>query len=223
MAHPISQLLLLFILLAGLIRPVAAQPNPAANSPIRHSFLTLGGKTAIIGEDGQVEWEYRPSSRDGFVLPNGHLLIAWNDKVEEITRERKVLMSYTLSTVNREISTTARLATGNTLVTELGPQPRLLEITTTGAVAREFPLLPETDNVHMQTRMARQLSSGHFLVPHLLAFAVKEYTPQGKVVNTIHTDLPELGGRASESWPFTAIRLANWQHPGIAHPRESGG
>jgi hypothetical protein len=46
-------------------------------------------------------------------------------------------------------------------------------------------------------------------VPHLLAFSVKEYTPTGKIVNTIKTDLPELGGREVENWPFTAIRLQN--------------
>jgi outer membrane protein assembly factor BamB len=46
-------------------------------------------------------------------------------------------------------------------------------------------------------------------VPHLLAFAVKEYQPDGKVVNTIRTDLEELGGREQRNWPFTAIRLEN--------------
>jgi hypothetical protein len=43
----------------------------------------------------------------------------------------------------------------------------------------------------------------------LLAFKVKEYKPDGTVVNEIKTDLAELGGRAAENWPFTAIRLAN--------------
>jgi hypothetical protein len=46
-------------------------------------------------------------------------------------------------------------------------------------------------------------------VPHLLAFAVKEYSPEGKVIHTLKTDLDELGGRAAENWPFTAIRLDN--------------
>jgi hypothetical protein len=36
---------------------------------------------------------------------------------------------------------------------------------------------------------------------------VKEYTQAGEVVQTLHTDLPELGGRKVENWPFTAIRL----------------
>jgi hypothetical protein len=38
---------------------------------------------------------------------------------------------------------------------------------------------------------------------------VKEYTPAGKVVKEIVTDLEELGGRKAENWPFTAIRLEN--------------
>lgn len=61
----------------------------------------------------------------------------------------------------------------------------------------------------MQTRMARQLRNGNFLVPHLLAFAVKEYDRTGKIVGTIKTDLDSLGGRKAECWPFTAIRLDN--------------
>ena len=42
-----------------------------------------------------------------------------------------------------------------------------------------------------------------------MAFAIKEYSPDGKVVKTMKTDLEELGGRAAENWPFTAIRLDN--------------
>lgn len=181
----------------------------AAQEEIKHSFLVLGIKTAIIEEDGKVSWEYRGGSRDGFVLPNGNVLVAWSDKVEEVTREKKVVFTYSRSPENKEIGTTARLANGNTLVTELGAKPRLLEIAPDGKIAREFPLQPETQNAHMQTRMVRQLKNGNFLVPHLLAFAVKEYTQDGTVVKTFKTDLEELGGRKGENWPFTAIRLEN--------------
>ena len=61
----------------------------------------------------------------------------------------------------------------------------------------------------MQTRMARQLRNGNFLVPHLLAFAIKEYSPEGKIIQVFKTDFDELGGRKAENWPFTAIRLDN--------------
>ena len=181
----------------------------AAEPALRHSYLVLGGRTAVIGEDGQPSWEYRGGTRDGFVLPNGNVLLAWSDRVEEVTPAKQVVFAYDRSPENQEIGTTQRLYNGNTLVTELGPKPRLLEVNPKGVVVHEFPLQPETDNAHMQTRMARQLKNGNYLVPHLLAFSVKEYTPDGKVVGVLRTDLSELGGRPAENWPFTAIRLDN--------------
>jgi hypothetical protein len=178
-------------------------------SSIRHSYLVMGAKTAIIGEDGSARWEYRGGTRDGFVLPNGNALLAWSDRVEEVTPAKQVVFSYTRHADNSEIGTAQRLYNGNTLVTELGKRPRLLEVDGRGSVVHETPLKPETENAHMQTRMARQLKNGNYLVPHLLAFAVKEYTPDGQIVNTLRTDLGELGGRPAENWPFTAIRLDN--------------
>jgi len=185
-----------------------AEAAPQTNS-IRHSYLVLGGKTAIIGEEGNVIWEHKCGSRDGFVLPNGNVLLAYTDRVEELTRDKQVVFSYQRSPECKEIGTTQRLYNGNTLITEEGPRPRLLEVSPKGTIVLEFPLQPETDNAHMQTRMARQLKNGNFLVPHLLAFAVKEYSPEGKIVNVLKTDLDELGGRKGENWPFTSIRLDN--------------
>ena len=196
--------------LSLLLVRAAESPVPKA---IRHSYLVLGGKTAIIGEDGKSQWEYSGGSRDGFVLPNGNVLIAFADRVEEVVpageKLNETVFTYKRSAENGEISTAQRLYNGNTLVTELGARPRLLEVNPKGAIVVDLPLQPETDNTHMQTRMARQLRNGNFLVPHLLAFAVKEYSSDGKVVNLIRTDLAELGGRAAENWPFTAIRLDN--------------
>lgn len=193
----------------ALIIAVLFTTCPAYADDIQHSMLVLGAKTAIIGEDGKPVWETAGGSRDGFVLPNGNVLIAFNNRVEEFTRDNTVVFSHKLSAPNREIGTAQRLYNGNTLVTELGPKPRLLEVSPAGVVVHEVPLQPETDNTHMQTRMARQLRSGNFLVPHLLAFAVKEYTPDGRIVHTLRTDLESIGGRPAENWPFTAIRLDN--------------
>lgn len=180
-----------------------------AQDTIKHSYLVLGAKTAIIGEDGTSVWEYAGGSRDGFVLPNGNVLLAYSNRVEEVTTGNQVVFSYKLDPANKEIGTAQRLYNGNTLVTELGPKPRLLEVDSKGAIAAQIGLEPETDNAHMQTRMARQLRNGNYLVPHLLAFAIKEYTPRGQIVRTIKTDLESLGGRPAENWPFTAIRLDN--------------
>lgn len=204
-------------MIAGSLLATFLSPHPtrAAESAgqtdlgIRHSYLVLGGRTAIVGEDGKATWEYRGGSRDGFVLPGGNVLLAYSDRVEEVTPARTVVFSYARSKDNREIGTAQRLYNGNTLVTELGPRPRLIEVTPDGRTTVDVALQPETDNAHMQTRMARQLRNGNYLVPHLLAFAVKEYSPAGKVVGTLRTDLPDLGGRPAENWPFTAIRLDN--------------
>jgi hypothetical protein len=180
-----------------------------ADEPIRHSFFIAGPTfTGILDEDGREAWDSgKPGARDGFVLPGGNLLISWSDEVKEFTPEKKVVFQYTKSAENHEIGTAARLDGGTTLITELGPKPRLLEVSPEGRIVVECPLQPETDNAHMQTRMARKLPGGNYLVPHLLAFKVKEYAPDGKVVNEIATDLDRLGGRAQENWPFTAIRL----------------
>ena len=194
------------LLLIGAVLGTLA-PLRAAEAAIRHSYLVLGGRTAIVAEDGSVSWEYKGGSRDGFVLPGGNVLVAWSDRVEEVTPAKQVVFSYVRSPENAEIGTTQRLYDGTTLVTELGKSPRLLRVDAKGAVVASTALQPETDNAHMQTRMARQLRNGNLLVPHLLAFAVKEYTPEGRVVRTLRTDLPGLGGRAAENWPFTAIRL----------------
>lgn len=180
-----------------------------SESGIRHSFLVTGAMTAIIGEDNKIEWQVKEKSRDGFVLENGNVLISHYKAAREYTRDGKVVFEYKLDPANKELGTSVRLKDGITLIVERGPNPRLVEVNKDGKIITEVPLQPDTDNGHMQTRMARKLPNGNYLVPHLLGFAVKEYTPEGKVVRTIKTDLEELGGRKAENWPFTAIQLKN--------------
>lgn len=190
---------------------IAINSPTFAEEPIRHSFFIAGPSfTGIIDEEGKEVWDSgKPAARDGFVLAGGNVLIAWSDEVKELTRDKKVVFHFAKSPENREIGTVQRLEDGRSLITELGPKPRLMEVDAAGRILLEFPLQPETDNAHMQTRMARKLKGGNYLVPHLLAFKVKEYTAKGEVVQEFPTDMEELGGRKAENWPFTAIRLEN--------------
>ena len=176
---------------------------------IRHGILLCGNTTVLINEQNEVVWEVAKPSRDGYVLANGNILFSASNVATEMNRSGQTVWTYALDPINKELGTAVRLENGHTLVVERGPKPRLLEVTRHGQIAAEIPLQPETDNDHMQTRMARKLPNGHYLVPHLLAFKVKEYDPAGKVVAEIRTDLPELGGREVENWPFTAIRMEN--------------
>jgi hypothetical protein len=179
--------------------------------PVSHAFLIAGPTfTGIIDEHGREEWAApRPGARDGWLLANGHALFTWGDEAIEFDREKQPVWRYRLDAANSEIGSIERLENGNTLMAELGTRPRLIEVSPKGEIVLEIPLQPETDNAHMQTRMARKLKGEQYLVPHLLAFAVKQYDVRGSVVGAIRTDLEELGGRDAKHWPFTAIRLEN--------------
>ncbi len=187
----------------------SAEPKQISEHGIRHSFLACGNMTALFDENSEIVWQINSGSRDGYVLDNGNILISTGKEAREYTRSKDLVWSYKLHSDNKELGTALRLPSGNTMVVERGIKPRLLEISPNGSVKAEIPLQPDTDNAHMQTRMARKLANGNYIAPHLLGFVIKEYKPDGTVVRAIKTDLPELGGREAENWPFTAIRLSN--------------
>ena len=185
----------------------------AEQAPVRHSFLGVGNanKAVIVGEDGKIEWSLAMPASDGWVLPNGNVLLALyrtkgfpNGGVIEVDRKtKKIVFQY--QGQQRETSTVQPLPGDKFLVAELGPQPRAIVIDRSGKVLRSTPLQCQKKNFHMQTRMLRLLPNGNYIAPHLLDFAVKEYNPTtGKVVRTLATD---DRGRAKRDWPFTAIRL----------------
>jgi len=176
----------------------------AAEEVITHSFLQTGAETKIVGAKGETLWSYARGTRDGWVLPDGHLLLTItkdNDYpgggVVEITREGKVLFEYRGS--QSEVNTSQLLPNGNIMLTEAGANPRLLEVNRSGKIQVEVPLSCQTTNHHMESRMARKLANGNYLVPQLLDKVVREYAPDGKIVWEVKTP----------NWPFTAIRLAN--------------
>ncbi len=200
------------IVASGLVA-IAMLGSSASAEPITHSFLGVGkaNQAVIVGEDGNVEWKLEMPASDGWVLPNGNVLLALygtkgfpNGGVVEVERAtKKIVFQY--KGQQKEISTAQPISGGRFLVAELGPEPRALVIDQTGKVVSTMPFQCQKANAHMQTRMLRLLPNGNYLAPHLLDFAVKEYEPDtGKVVRTFPTD---DRGRDKRDWPFTAIRL----------------
>ena len=63
---------------------------------IKHSFFIAGPSfTGIIDEEGREVWDSgKGGARDGFVLPNGNVLIAWSDEVKEFTRDKQVVFRF---------------------------------------------------------------------------------------------------------------------------------
>src|SRR6185503_20772318 len=59
--------------------PIAVQTS---ESGIRHAILATGGETFMLDMDGKTIWTYPGATRDGWVLPNGHVLLAVNRSTE---------------------------------------------------------------------------------------------------------------------------------------------
>ncbi len=205
---------LLFLVLVFL--SVISEPALAdAAAKIRHSFLGVGhaNRAILVDEKGSVQWKFDMPASDGWVLPNGNVLLALYPTKEfpgggvvEVDRASKEIV-FQYQGQQKEISTVQPLADGALLITELGPKPRAVVVNREGEVVKTTPLQCQTENFHMQTRMLRLLPNGNYLAPHLLDFAVKEYNPNtGEVVRAFATD---DRGRARRDWPFTAIRLKN--------------
>ena len=157
----------------------------AADQPAGRSFLMLGGLTQIIDASGKATWKYPAATRDGYILPNGNLLLTLSKTkaypggaVVEVTRDQKVVWEY--KGTQSEVNTAILLENGNVMLTEAGDKPRLLEVARDGSIKVEIPLGCQITNHHMQSRMARKLPNGHYLVPQ--DKTVREYDASGKVV-----------------------------------------
>ena len=157
----------------------------AAEKRAGRSFLLLGGLTQIVDASGKATWKYPAATRDGEVLPNGNLLLTLSKNkaypsgaVVEVTRDLKIVWEY--KGTQTEVNTAVLLPNGNVMLTEAGDKPRLLEVARDGSIKVEIPLGCQITNHHMQSRMARKLPNGHYLVPQ--EKTVREYDAQGKVV-----------------------------------------
>ncbi len=208
-----------FLLLATMTihaNALAQTPAPepkgiADDSGTTHGFIAFGEQTYIISDTGEKTWTYPHSTRDGYVLKNGNIILTLSKSkqypggaVVEIdkTGKESLIWKGTQAEVN-----SAQPTTNDTFViTEAGERPRLLELDREGNIQVEFPLVCQEGNHHLQTRMARKIADGTYLVPHLLDFAVLNYNSNGEVLSKIDTAVPGDEKREIHTWPFKAIR-----------------
>jgi hypothetical protein len=180
-------------------------------------LLVCGGRTEIVEilpdhPQGRVEWSYPAASREGWVLADGNVLLALSKgratpggAAVEIKRGATDEIVWRYDGTQAEVNSIQKTPEGTYVLTEAGPNPRLLELAADGTLQREFPLACQKPNAHMQTRMARKQADGTYLVPHLLDFAIIRYAADGAEVSRIDTHVP--GEPSINSWPFTAIAL----------------
>lgn len=200
----------------------ATPPSAASAAAPSRTVLVCGPRTAIVEIDaetspGRVEWSWPAASREGWVLPGGRILLALSKSAEcpggaaiEIERGNdgaadRVVWRY--DGTQEEVNSIHKTAAGTYVLTEAGPNPRLVEVAADGTVVGGFPLACQKGNAHMQSRMARRQPDGTTLVPHLLDFAIVRYAADGRELGRIDTHVP--GEPQVNSWPFTAIVLAD--------------
>ncbi|MCX6919780.1 MAG: hypothetical protein NTX20_00415 [Verrucomicrobia bacterium] len=178
---------------------LATHALTAADKPTGRSFLMLGGLTQIVDATGNVTWKHPAVTRDGYILPNGNLLLTLSKTkaypggaVVEITRDQKVIWEY--KGTQSEVNTAVLLDNGNVMLTEAGDKPRLLEVARDGSIKVEIALGCQITNHHLQSRMARKLPNGHYLVPQ--EKTVREYDASGKVVWERKSPESELDNRS---------------------------
>jgi hypothetical protein len=174
----------------------------AAAEPPKRTILATGAATFLADELGKASWTYPHASRDGWVLESGNILLALsksktypNGAIVEVTREGKIAFEF--KGTQSEVNTVQALPGGKYMLTEAGDKPRILEVDRDGKITTEVPIQAQTKDHHLQTRMARKLPNGHYLVPQLLDRVVREYDPKGKIEWEAKT--PHMA--------FTAIRL----------------
>lgn len=188
-----------------------------------HRFITADSskrRIAIIDESGKTEWEHKIGPlHDLHVLDNGNVLFqtSWTRIVEVNPKTDEVVWEYD-STGNGnkgkriEVHAFQRLADGVTMIVESGAS-RIIEVDRKGKIEKTIKLQVSQPHPHRDTRLARKLDNGHYLVCHEGDGIVKEYDDSGKVVWEYPVplfDKPRKGGHGPEAHGnqcFSAVRL----------------
>lgn len=180
------------------------------------------GHVAIVNAKGDVEWEVpcKHNAHDIALLDNGNVLVhTGHTSIVEMSPEKKVVWQYEAKpkpgyTGRVEIHAFQRLEGGLTMVAESGNR-RIVEVDREGKIVKEVPLTIDHPDPHRDTRMARKLASGNYLVCHEADGVVREYDGGGKVVWSYALDLagrpasPGHGPEGHGTAVFGALRLAS--------------
>ncbi len=205
--------------------PVPQQaPPPAPQWEVTGRRIALADDSkrllAIVEPDGRISWRQPVGPiHDLHVLDNGHVLFQKDFKrIVEMAPDGRVVWSYDASQANGnagkpvEVHAFQRLADGRTMIAESGPA-RIIEVDAQGRVQHELKLKVNHPHPHRDTRLARKLPGGNYLVCHEGDGAVREYRPTGEVAWEYDVPLfgkPRRGGHGVDAWGnqvYGALRL----------------
>jgi len=176
-------------------------PGARAAAAVSHRFLCCdyqGGKVAMVGADGSVEWEFSAKTpQDCWLLPNKNILFCHANGVKEVSPDRQVVWEYQ-APAQAQCHSCQPLPDGHVLVAECG-MSRLVEAGRDGKAAREIKIASQAKNMGHQFRGSRRTADGHYWVCLMDEQKIVELAPDGTLLQTI----PVAG------FPHAAIKLPN--------------
>lgn len=191
----------------------------------QHRMLCVGNdKIAVVSSNGKAEWElpWKGGTHDLHVLKNGNILAVRDAHVvvEVDATAKKDVWSYDSATSNGnsgkrvEVHAIQPLADDDVMIAESGPA-RIIEVDRKGTLRKTIRLKVDKPDPHRDTRLARKLDDGHYLVCHEGDGVVREYDGDGNVVWEFsvplfgQTPVPGHGPEAFGNQVFSALRLKN--------------
>jgi hypothetical protein len=191
-----------------------------ADQPAHRVLGQDKGHVAILNAKGDVEWEVAcpHNSHDMALLENGNLLLHTGPaRVVEMTPTKQVVWQYEAKPKagydgKVEIHAFQRLPGNLTMVAESGNR-RIVEVDQAGKIVKEIALQVDHPHPHRDTRLARKLANGNYLICHEGDGVVREYDTDGKVVWSYALDLagrprsPGHGPEGHGTEVFGALRL----------------
>jgi PQQ-like domain len=177
---------LLLVVTTGVLLLQGMRPLFAQQSVV----LQGNGRLAVIDRLGFAKWEMAWGPiHDLWVLDSGNLMVQQGaSRVVEIERSsQKVVWEYDSATQNGnagravEVHAFQPLGDGRVMIAESGPG-RLIEVDRQGFIQKEIKLKIDRPHPHTDTRLARKLTDGHYLVVHEGDGFIREYSESGRVV-----------------------------------------
>ncbi len=166
------------------------------NADTSHRLVTQGnGKLAIVDKDGAIEWEMPWGGIHDIHVRSGPggdpktiMVQQGSNRVVEIdVQTKKVVWEYDAATRHRgqagekvEVHAFQPLDNGNIMIAESGPA-RIIEVNRQGELVKQIKLKVDRPHPHTDTRLARKLEDGSYLVCHEGDGKVRLYDEQGGV------------------------------------------
>ena len=188
---------MIWLLAAGWAAMAVAQDTDSSLS--RHDFFYAGQskqRRMFMVKEGQVVWAYRDALKrgeisDAVLMKDGHMLVAHQYGIAEVTPDSETLWSYA-APEGTEIHTIQPIGQRHVVFVQNGrPAKAVVMEIPECRIVREFELpTSEKGSVHGQFRNARLSQRGTLLVANMALGCIHEFNSDGKEVDRWDGFLP---------------------------------